>query len=88
MSTSGNYDVAIVGGGIGGAALAIALGRDGRRVLVLERTTEFRDRVRGEGILPWGVNIARDLGIYDVLESVGHPVRYWTSHGWKLRPPS
>lgn len=32
-----DYDVIVVGAGVAGASLAIALGRDGRRVLVIER---------------------------------------------------
>jgi menaquinone-9 beta-reductase len=39
----------------------------GARVLVLERTPRFRDRVRGEGMYPWGVTEARALGLYDTL---------------------
>jgi 2-polyprenyl-6-methoxyphenol hydroxylase-like FAD-dependent oxidoreductase len=47
-------DVAIVGGGIAGGALAVRLARAGLRVTVLERSLEFRDRVRGETMFPWG----------------------------------
>ncbi len=82
-----NYDVICVGGGLGGASLAHALVRDGLRVLVLERESTFKDRVRGEGLLPWGVNEAKQLGVYDTLAACGVVVRYWTSHGWKKRPP-
>ena len=39
----------------------------GARVMVLERETEFRDRVRGEAMMPWGVAETRELGIYDLL---------------------
>jgi 2-polyprenyl-6-methoxyphenol hydroxylase-like FAD-dependent oxidoreductase len=49
------------------SALAIAMARSGARVLVLEKETKFRDRVRGEALAPWGVAEARDLGIADVL---------------------
>src|SRR5262249_41211108 len=39
----------------------------GAKVLVLEKETKFRDRVRGEGLVPWGVAEARELGIADLL---------------------
>ena len=46
-------DVAIVGGGIAGAALATVLARDGYTVLLLERQTSYRDKVRGEVLVCW-----------------------------------
>ena len=52
---------------MGASALAIALARSGARVLVLEKELQFRDRVRGEGLVPWGVAEARELGIADLL---------------------
>ena len=61
------YDIITVGGGLGGAALAAAMAEHGARVLVLERENKFKDRVRGEGLLPWGVEEARKLGLYEVL---------------------
>jgi 2-polyprenyl-6-methoxyphenol hydroxylase-like FAD-dependent oxidoreductase len=64
-------DVITVGGGLGGATLATALARNGRRVLVLEREKEFKDRVRGENMLPWGVAAARRLGVVDDLVAAG-----------------
>jgi len=48
-------DVVVVGGGIAGSALATVLARDGYEVLVLERQTTYRDKVRGETISCWGV---------------------------------
>jgi 2-polyprenyl-6-methoxyphenol hydroxylase-like FAD-dependent oxidoreductase len=38
---------------------------------VLEREAKFKDRVRGENILPWGVAAARRLGILDDLIAAG-----------------
>ena len=46
--TSKTYDIITVGGGLGGAALAKAMAEHGARVLVVERETQFKDRVRGE----------------------------------------
>lgn len=75
-----DYDLVTVGGGIGGATLAKVMAAAGHRVLVLERDTEFRDRVRGEVLVPWGCAEADRLGIYEPLRtSCGHEVRYWAT---------
>ena len=66
MDTS-QFDLVTIGGGLGASALAIAMARHGARVLVLEKETSFRDRVRGECLIPWGVAEAMELGIADVL---------------------
>ncbi len=71
--TTTDYDIITVGGGLGGASLAKAMAERGYRVLVLEREEQFKDRVRGEIMFPWGVAEAQSLGIYDVLmEKCGH----------------
>ena len=67
------YDIVTVGGGIAASSLALAMAREGVRVLVLEREQEFKDRVRGEALVPWGVGEAQKLGIYDLLkQACGH----------------
>jgi 2-polyprenyl-6-methoxyphenol hydroxylase-like FAD-dependent oxidoreductase len=66
-----SYEVAIVGGGIAGAALATVLARNGIPVVVLERETVPIDRVRGEYIAPWGVVELRRLGLLGALEQAG-----------------
>ncbi len=76
-----SYDLAIVGGGLGGAALGVVMARAGARVLVLEREVRFRDRVRGEGIFPWGCEEARRLGLLDALRTTcGRELPGWTIH--------
>ena len=42
-----SYDIVTVGGGLGGSALARAMTERGARVLVVERETQFKNRVRG-----------------------------------------
>jgi 2-polyprenyl-6-methoxyphenol hydroxylase-like FAD-dependent oxidoreductase len=74
----GAYDVIVVGGGIGGSALAAVLARAGRQVLLLEKSTAYEDRVRGEWIAPWGVTEMKRLGLYDALVAAGG--HHLTSH--------
>jgi menaquinone-9 beta-reductase len=71
------YDLIVIGGGLAGAALAKPLAEAGLHVLVLERETVFKDRVRGEAMLGWGVTEAAMLGIETLLrETCGHEVRF------------
>jgi 2-polyprenyl-6-methoxyphenol hydroxylase-like FAD-dependent oxidoreductase len=73
-----SYDMITVGGGLGGAAIARAMAQNGARVLVLERETQFKDRVRGEQVASWGVADAIDLGIYDLLTGTcAHELPWW-----------
>lgn len=75
------YDIVTVGGGVGASALAKVMAERGYRVLMLERQSEFRDRVRGEFIFPWGVAEARELGIYDALIAAGgHHPTFWIDY--------
>jgi flavin-dependent dehydrogenase len=72
-----DYDVITVGGGLGGAALAKVLATKGLRVLVAERERQFKDRIRGEVMWPWGVAEARTLGLYDrILETCAHELPF------------
>jgi len=64
---SEQFDLVVVGGGLGGSALAKCMAEQGTRVLVLERDPQFKDRVRGEFLSPWGVAEAGWLGIDGVL---------------------
>jgi len=77
---SSQHDVIIVGGGIGGSALAAILAARGLDILLLEQTEVFQDRVRGEWIAPWGVVETRRLGLYDLLVGAGghHLTRHVT----------
>lgn len=75
---SSNYDVAIAGGGVAGASLATVLARAGLKVVVVEREARFRDRVRGEGLHPWGVAELVRLGLDDLLRAAAaNPLPIW-----------
>ena len=66
-----NYDIITIGGGLGGAALAKVMAESGARMLVLESEPQFKDRVRGEVMVSWGVAEAQELGIYEIMKSAG-----------------
>lgn len=57
------FDVAIVGAGILGCALASALGNQGRNVLLVERDLSEPDRIVGELLQPGGVAALETLGL-------------------------
>lgn len=65
------FDLIVVGGGIGGSALAVAMARSGAKVLLLEKSMAYEDHVRGEWIAPWGVAETQRLGLYDLLCKAG-----------------
>jgi 2-polyprenyl-6-methoxyphenol hydroxylase-like FAD-dependent oxidoreductase len=75
MSTT--YDLAIAGGGLGGAALAKNMAEHGAKVLVIEHERQFKDRVRGEAMFPWGYAEAQALGVADCLAQAGRHHLKW-----------
>ena len=85
--TRPDYDIAIIGGGIGGTALAAATAEGGLRTVVLERSHTYSDRVRGEWLAPWGVGEARALGLLDSFGEAGaHRLPGLVGRGGKARP--
>lgn len=75
------HEVIIAGGSIAGAALAFSLAKLGKDVCVVEASTEFRDRVRGEGIHPWGMHEVERLGLQDVVRGAGGvPNGHWDTY--------
>lgn len=75
------YDIIVVGGGVGGSAFGKAMAERGQRVLIIEREHQFRDRVRGELLFPWSVAEAQELGVYDTLtQARGHHPTYWAEY--------
>ena len=66
-----HYDLVILGGGVGGAALATVTTPAGLSALVLEKSTVYHDHVRGEWMAPWGVIELKELGLYDAARAGG-----------------
>ena len=64
-------DVVVVGGGIAGSTVATVLARGGLEVQLLERQTAYRDKVRGEVFVPWGVAEVKSLGLEEPLLAAG-----------------
>ena len=71
MADLRQYDLAIIGGGIAGASLGRSMAEAGARVLILEGVNRFTDRVRGEGLLPWGAAEIERLGLKDCFAKAG-----------------
>src|ERR1700694_2412517 len=80
------YDIVTVGGGLGGAAVAVVMAKAGARVLVVERETRFQDRIRGEFMEPWGVAETRRLEISDAIRNAANETPFWQIYlgGMKL----
>ena len=79
--------VTIIGSGIAGSALAAALANAGVPVLVLERTEQFVDHVRGEYMHPWGVAEAMQLGLHgDLIESGGNVISRFVGYDEAYSP--
>ncbi|PQE17951.1 squalene monooxygenase protein [Rutstroemia sp. NJR-2017a WRK4] len=83
-------DVVVVGAGVFGCAIAFALAKQGRSVLLLERWLKEPDRIVGELLQPGGVSALEKLGLSQCLEDIdsivvkGYEVHY---HGKPVTIP-
>ncbi|XP_022749233.1 squalene monooxygenase-like [Durio zibethinus] len=63
-------DIIIVGAGVAGSALAYTLGKDGRRVRVIERDLNEPDRIVGELLQPGGYLKLIELRLEDCVDEI------------------
>lgn len=64
------WDIIIVGAGVAGSSLAYAQGKDGRRVLLLERDLSQPDRIVGELLQPGGYLALKRLGLQHCVDGI------------------
>ncbi|KAF4548763.1 Squalene epoxidase-like protein [Elsinoe fawcettii] len=63
-------DVVIVGAGIFGCAIAVALANQGRSVILLEKSLKEPDRIVGELLQPGGCAALEKLGMRECLDGI------------------
>ncbi|QBD83302.1 FAD-dependent monooxygenase [Ktedonosporobacter rubrisoli] len=71
MNSTNDYDVLICGAGVGGLALAVALGQQGRRVLVIDKRSKETLVHRGEFLQPRTLGILQNWGVLSTLRTRG-----------------
>lgn len=77
MATHRNKAIAIIGGGIGGIAAALALHRIGVDVLVYERAEQLREIGAGMMLWPNATRVLKEMGVLeDVVQRGGHNTNF------------
>jgi menaquinone-9 beta-reductase len=80
-------DVAVVGAGPAGAAAALFAARRGLRVIIVDKQAFPRDKPCGEGLMPSGRPVLRELGLEAAVVSGGAPPLNGIQFGRVEEPP-
>ena len=81
MIHTATFDAVVIGGSLSGSVIARTLRGMGLSVAIVEREPAFRDRARGEGLHPWGVDEAEELGLLPHLMANGvHALPLWQNY--------
>ncbi|MEL6413991.1 MAG: NAD(P)/FAD-dependent oxidoreductase [Pseudomonadota bacterium] len=84
---SGSREIAVVGAGIGGLALAIFLARDGHRVRVFDQFPEPKPIGSGLMLQQTGLAVLEQLGLRSEIDALGTRIaRLWGLTTPSLRP--
>ena len=75
------YDAVVVGGGCAGAAAAITLAREGRRVLLVEQSGDATFKI-GEALPPAARTLLEELEVWDCFTNDGHLPCYGNLSAW------
>jgi salicylate hydroxylase len=75
--------IAIVGGGIGGLAAALALERRGAETIVCEQSGELSEIGAGVNLTPNAVKALRALGLEAEIEDIGSGSEFLNIRSWK-----
>lgn len=82
------FEVAVIGGGPAGSAIAVLLARSGKTVALLEKKKFPRDKVCGEFLSPESQRFLETIGcLGDIIAAEAseiHVARFTSSHGKKL----
>lgn len=71
MTSVHEYDLAIVGGGIAGPALAAAVAEQGYRTLLIERSADPLDTARGDHLQPFTCEALERWGVLEMMFAHG-----------------
>ncbi len=83
MQTAALWDAIVIGGGPTGSSIATYLGREGRRVLLLEREKFPRPHV-GESLLPGVLPYLDALGVREAVEAAGFERKEGQTFVWGI----